>query len=302
MAVEVQGRRLTIVNLDKVLYPAEGFTKGEVLDYYSRIAPTMLSHLIGRPLTFKRYPDGVDGKFFFEKNIPSHAPSWVRRVRLRAPGSTKERETIDYAIVDDLPTLVWTANLATLELHVPMWRVDDEGNELDPDLLVFDLDPGEPADIVDCCRVARLVREVLADDDLVGYPKTSGSKGMQLYVPLRPTRPWQDVHTYARKLAERLEREHRDLVVSRMAKQARRDKVFVDWSQNHHGKTTIAPYSLRARPRPTVSTPLTWDEVEECAESGDPDLLVFEAGEVLDRVAEHGDLYAGVLKAERRLP
>ncbi len=290
--VEVAGRQLTLSNLSKPLYPASdgfpGFAKAEVVDYYTRIAPALLPHVRGRPMTFTRWPDGVTGHRFFEKNIPSHAPDWVRRVRLPAPGSGLNRDTIDYVLVDDLPTLVWAANLASLELHVPQWRVDDTGRALDPDLLVLDLDPGPPADVVACCRVALALRDLLEAGGLAAYAKTSGSKGLQLYVPLLPT-PAERTSAYARSLAERLERALPDLVVSRMAKELRAGKVLVDWSQNNAAKTTVAPYSLRARPRPTVSTPVTWAEVSDCRHADD---LTFTAPEVLARVRAAGDLLA----------
>jgi bifunctional non-homologous end joining protein LigD len=297
--VDVDGRTLTLSNLGKVLYPEIGFTKGEVIDYYTRVAPVLLPHLRDRPLTFKRYPDGVDGKFFFEKNAPSHAPDWVRKVRLPSPGSTKNRETIGYAVIGELPALVWAANLATLELHVPMWRVTARGKPLNPDLLVFDLDPGPPATVVECCQVAGHVRAALAEDGLAAYPKTSGSKGLQLYVPLDAKAPWDDVHTYARQLAVRLETEHPDLVVSNMKKDLRTGKVLVDWSQNNPAKTTVAVYSLRARPTPTASTPVTWDEVEACRR---PEDLRFTSDDVLTRVDTYGDLFAPCLDAGQSLP
>jgi bifunctional non-homologous end joining protein LigD len=298
VAVEVEGRQLTLSNLEKVLYPEAGFTKAQVLDYYTRIAPVMLPHLRGRPATFKRYPDGANGKFFFEKNAPRHAPEWVRTVELASPGSTKNRDTINYVVIDDLPTLVWAANLAALELHVPMWRVGPRGAPKGADTLVFDLDPGPPATIVECCAVAQILRIALADDGLTGYPKTSGSKGLQVYVPVKavdPERTW----AYARELAQRLEREHPELVVFKMEKALRPGKVLVDWSQNSPTKTTVAPYSLRARPLPTASTPITWEEVEACER---PEELSFTADEVLARVVEHGDLLAPVLEGGPPLP
>jgi bifunctional non-homologous end joining protein LigD len=296
--VEVEGRELTLSNLDKVLYPEVGFTKGQVLDYYTRIAPAMLPHLRNRPLTLKRYPDGVEGKFFFEKNAPSHTPEWVPRVTIPTPGSTKNRDTIDFAVVCDLPTLLWAANLATLEFHVPMWTVGPRGGIRGADLLVFDLDPGPPATIVECCRVACLVREALDADGLQSWAKTSGSKGMQLYVPVKETDP-ERTWAYSRELAQRLERDHPDLVVWKMTKTLRPGKVLVDWSQNSAAKTTIAVYSLRARARPTASTPITWDEVEACRS---PEDLVFLSDEVLSRYEEQGDLFAPLLEARQRLP
>lgn len=296
--VEVEGRELTLSNLDKVLYPEVGFTKGQVLDYYTWIAPVLLPHLRNRPLTLKRYPDGVDGKFFFEKNAPRHAPDWVPTVTIATPGSTKNRDSINFAVVCDLPTLLWAANLATLELHVPMWTVGPRGAVHGADLLVFDLDPGAPATIVECCQVATLLRDALGTDGLQAWPKTSGSKGMQLYVPLRETgteRTW----AYSRELAQRLERDHPDLVVSKMTKALRPGKILVDWSQNSAAKTTVAVYSLRARPHPTVSTPISWDEVRSCSDPAD---LVFTSDDVLERVAEYGDLFAPLCGTRQRLP
>jgi bifunctional non-homologous end joining protein LigD len=302
VTVTVEGRQLRLSNLDKVLYPEAGFTKGQMLDYYTRISPVLLPHLRGRPLTVKRYPDGVDAHFFFEKNVPRHAPDWVRRVDLPTPGSTRGRARTEFAIVSDLPTLVWAANLATVELHVPMWRVDARGKPQPPDLMVYDLDPGPPATIVECCEVGLLLRAALAADKLAAHPKTSGSKGLQLYVPLAGKQPWEDVHVYARELAERLAGERPDLVVSNMSKQLRGGKVLVDWSQNNAAKTTVAVYSLRARPRPTASTPVDWDEVTACADAADPDLLRFEAADVLERVDSRGDLFAPLLEDGGRLP
>jgi bifunctional non-homologous end joining protein LigD len=299
VAVQVEGRQLSLSNLDKVLYPDTGFTKGEVIDYYTRISPVLLPHVRERALTFKRYPEGVEGSFFFAKNAPSHTPDWVRTVELPSPGSSKNRDTVNYPIADDLPTLVWAANLAALELHVPMWRVDRKGKPRNPDLLVFDLDPGPPASIVECCEVAQHVRAVLAEDGLEGHPKTSGSKGLQLYVPLDAKATWEDVHAYARALAQRLEREHPKLVVWNMKKELRKGKVLVDWSQNNAAKTTVAVYSLRARPAPTVSTPVSWDEVDACER---PEDLRFTSADVLARVAELGDLFAPCLDGGQSLP
>jgi bifunctional non-homologous end joining protein LigD len=293
VTVEVEGRHLTLSNLTKVLYPESGFTKGEVIDYYSRIAPVLLPHLADRPLTVKRYPNGVDGAFFFEKNAPGGTPDWVRTVTLPVPGSTKNRETIDYVIVEELPTLVWLANLAALELHVPQWRVPKQARKPRTDIIVFDLDPGPPATIVECCEVAMLLRDVLVEDGLSPHAKTSGSKGMQVSAAV-DVDDQELTSKYAHAVARRLESDRPDLIVSRMAKALRPEKVLVDWSQNNPAKTTVAPYSLRARPRPTVSTPLTWDEVEEGKH------LSFTAPEVLDRVDERGDLFAGVLDDGQR--
>jgi bifunctional non-homologous end joining protein LigD len=295
--VDVEGRHLRLSNLEKVLYPDAHFTKAEVIDYYSRIATSLLPHLKGRPLTVKRYPDGVDGDFFFEKNAPQHTPAWVRRARLPSPGSTKERETIDYVVVDDFATLVWITNLAALELHVPQWRVNAGGEAEMPDLMVYDLDPGPGATIVDCAQVACTLRERLAKDGLQAWAKTSGSKGMQLYVPVK-VRSADAPSTYARALAEELAAQQPKRIVSSMRKSLRTGKVFIDWSQNNPAKTTVAPYSLRARPRPTVSTPLTWEEVE----SADAGALSFEASDVLDRVDRMGDLLEGMEYAAAPLP
>ena len=297
VTVDVEGRHLRLTNLNKVLYPETGFTKGEVIDYYTRIAPVLLPHLAGRPLTVKRYPNGVDAAFFFEKNAPRGTPSWVRTVTLPVPGSTMNRETIDFVVVEELATLVWLANLAALELHVPQWHLPPRARKPRTDEIVFDLDPGAPADITQCCEVAMWLRDVLDDDGLAPVAKTSGSKGMQVTAPISVD-DGGATSKYAQAVAQRLEAEHPKLVVSKMAKNLRHGKVFVDWSQNNAAKTTVAPYSLRARPRPTVSTPLDWAEVA----SGPP--LAFTAPDVLARVDEDGDRFAGVLddSARVRLP
>jgi bifunctional non-homologous end joining protein LigD len=293
VTVDVGGHHLTLSNLSKVLYPDTGFSKGEIIDYYSRIAPVLLPHLAHRPLTVKRYPNGVDQHFFFEKNAPRGTPSWVRTVTLPVPGSTKNRETIDYVVVEELPTMVWLANLAALELHVPQWQVPPRHRKPKTDLIVFDLDPGAPATIVECCEVAVALRSVLELDGLTPFAKTSGSKGMQVSAPISVDDP-ELPSRYAHSVAVRLERELPQLVVSRMSKSLRPHKIFVDWSQNNPAKTTVAPYSLRAKPSPTVSTPLTWDEV------GAGGSISFTADEVLERVAEHGDLFAGALDDDHR--
>jgi bifunctional non-homologous end joining protein LigD len=288
--VQVEGRTLALSNLDKVLYPAVGFTKAEVIDYYSRVAPVLLPHLRDRALTRKRYPDGVDGQVFFEKNAPRGTPDWVRTVRLPSPGSSKGRETIDYVVCDDLPTLVWTANLAALELHTHMWKVMRTKDEArPPDMVVFDLDPGAPATVVECCEVALHLRERLRADGLEPVAKTSGSKGLQLYARAPKG---EDTHAYAKAVAQQAEKDLPQLVVHRMAKDLRPGKVLVDWSQNSTAKTTVTVYSLRARETPTVSTPVTWDEVEACRSPAD---LVFRSDDVLARVEELGDLFAVLL-------
>lgn len=283
-------------NLDKVMYPAVGFTKGEVIDYYTRIAPVLLPHLEGRALTRIRFPNGVDGMHFFEKNAPGGTPSWVRLATLPVPGSTKARETIDFVVVDELATLVWVANLASLELHTPQWRIG-----ADPDLLVVDLDPGAPAGLKECCGVAMLMRDRLADDGLDAYPKTSGKKGMQLCVPISATQDAETVSGYARRVAEELSARVPASITAKMAKAVRPGKVFIDWSQNNAAKTTVAPYSLRAQERPTASTPLTWDEVAEMALGSGP-ARQFGAAEVLERVETHGDLLADLLEPGPPVP
>jgi len=287
---KVDGRELTLSNLDKVLYPADGFTKGQMIDYYVRIAAAMLPHLADRPLTMKRYPDGVEGGSFFEKHLPAHAPSWARHAAVpRSDG----HGSIEYGVVCDLPTLVWAANLGSIEFHVPLWRV---GNRRrlpgPPDYLVFDLDPGPGTSIVECCTVARHVREVLDGHKLQAKAKTSGSKGLQLYAPLRSSFGWDKSRELAHDIAHSLEGAHPDLIVSNMRKELRKGKVLIDWSQNHPSKTTVAAYSLRARSHPTVSTPVTWDEVSACEASADAGDLTFVAADVLARFDEQGDLFA----------
>ncbi len=294
--VTVEGRALKLSNIEKVLYPAAGFTKGEVIDYYTRIAPVLLPHLRRRALTLKRYPNGVDAHFFYEKNCPSHRPEWVETV---AVWSTGNQADVNYCLANDLPTLVWVANLASLELHTSLARADDIFR---PTVLVFDLDPGPPAAMVECARVGLLVRDVLEQLGLVCFPKTSGSKGLQLYAPLNTAVSYEQTKPFAHALARLLEARHPELVVSQMAKDLRKGKVFIDWSQNDPVKTTVCVYSLRARERPTVSTPLTWDEVEAVASKEDPELVVFEADSVLERVERDGDLFAPVAELEQPLP
>jgi bifunctional non-homologous end joining protein LigD len=294
--IDVGGKKLNVSNLDKVLYPEVGFTKAQVIDYYIRIAPALLPHLKRRPITLKRYPDGVDGFFFYEKRCPSHRPSWVKTTTVPSRGKDKR---IDYCMMEDLPALVWAANLADLELHTFLHRAPAIGR---PTAIAFDLDPGPPADIVLCCQVALWLKEILASVELEAYPKTSGSKGLQLFVPLNTSATYDRTKQFARALAERLEREHPKLAVSRMQKSLRKGKVFIDWSQNDEHKTTVNVYSLRAKSRPTVSTPLTWKEVEMAAANGDAGRLVFETEAVLDRVEKHGDLFEPVLQQKQRIP
>jgi bifunctional non-homologous end joining protein LigD len=294
LEVDVDGRRLSLSNLDKVLYPEAGFTKGQVIDYYTRIAPVLLPHLRGRPLTLKRYPNGVEGQHFYEKQCPAHRPEWVRTAPIRA-GS----KTINFCLCDDLPTLVWAANLADLEIHPSLARAEDYSS---PTVVAFDLDPGPPATIVECADVAVRLRAALRGVGLECFAKTSGSKGMQVYAPVNTPTSYDHTKSFAFAVAQALERAEPDLVVSDMKKTLRTGKVLVDWSQNDEHKTTVCVYSLRARPQPTASTPITWDEVEAVRESRDPDDLVFTSDDVLARVAEHGDLFAPVVELEQRLP
>ena len=294
--VSIEGRDLELSNLDKLMYPAAGFTKGEVIDYYTRIAPVLLPHLADRAVTRIRYPNGVEGVHFFEKNKPGGTPDWVRLETLPVPGSTKSRETLDFVVVDDLPTLVWLANLAALELHTPQWRIG-----ADPDLLVVDLDPGAPAGLRECCAVAVLMRDRLAEDGVAAHPKTSGKKGMQLCCPISGTQSADVVSGYAKRVADELAAMVPGSITARMAKAVRPGKIFIDWSQNNAAKTTVTPYSLRAQEFPTVSTPLTWDEVEAVA-TGVDQARQFRAGEVLERVEEHGDLLADLLTTGPELP
>ncbi|MBI5949747.1 MAG: DNA ligase D [Chloroflexi bacterium] len=294
--VEVEGHQLSLSNLDKVLYPAAAFTKAQVIDYYTRIAPVLLPHLQDRPLTLKRYPDGVAAPFFYEKECPSHRPPWVRTTPI---WSESNRKTVNYCLANDLATVVWLANLATLELHPLLARKDDVQRPLS---VVFDLDPGPPAGIVECARVALLLRELFDAFGLQTFAKTSGSKGMQVYLPLNTPVTYAETKPFAHAVAALLEGRHRDLVVSTMTKSQRAGKVFIDWSQNHDSKTTVSVYSLRAMERPTVSTPVEWAEVEAAASTGDRSLLSFEAAAVLSRVAAKGDLFAPMLTLEQALP
>lgn len=294
--VDVEGRHLSLSNLDKVLYPATGFTKGQVIDYYARIAPALLPHLAGRPVTMKRYPDGVDGEYFYEKNAPKHRPDWVKTAPI---WSRHNRRHINYLLVDDLPTLTWLANLASLEIHPSLALA----KEIEcPTMMVFDLDPGPPANIIQCAQVGIWLHDIFSHWGLESFPKTSGSKGLQIYVPLNTPTTYEVTKTFALALAKLLEQEHRDLVVSEMKKEIRTGKVFVDWSQNDEHKTTVSVYSLRARERPTVSTPVTWDEVESALKKKDASRLVFEADDVLARFEKLGDLHEPVLRLKQKLP
>ena len=294
--VEVEGRALRLSNLDKVLYPEPGFTKAQVIDYYTRVAPVLLPHLRGRPLTLKRYPNGVEGKYFYEKECPSHRPEWVStaRIPIRSDG-----RSVNFCLAEDLPTLVWTANLADLELHTSLAHAAAITR---PTMMVFDLDPGAPAAVLECARVALALRDLLAPLGVESWVKTSGSKGLQVYVPLNVETSYAQTKPFALAVAQLLERDHPELVVSRMRKDLREGKVFVDWSQNDEHKTTVCVYSLRAKAHPMVSTPLAWDEVEEALAADEPGLLAFDWEAALARTEEHGDLFSEVLDREQTLP
>jgi bifunctional non-homologous end joining protein LigD len=291
----VEERRIQVSNLDKVLYPKVGFTKGQVIDYYIRIAPVLLPHLKDRPLTMKRYPDGVEGEFFYEKNCPSHRPKWVKTAKV---WSESNERMMNYCLAQDLPTLVWAANLADLELHTSL---SHKNNIERPTMMVFDLDPGAPADIVQCCQVGLWLRDLLGKMKLKSFAKTSGSKGLQVYVPLNTEVTYDRTKDLSRALAQHLEGEHAELVTSNMSKAVRKGKVFVDWSQNDEHKTTICVYSLRAREEPTVSTPVTWDEVANCLKKKKPDLLRFRSDRVLTRVEKTSDLFEPLEKLKQKL-
>jgi bifunctional non-homologous end joining protein LigD len=292
----VEDRKIQVSNLDKVLYPKVGFTKGHVIDYYIRIAPVLLPHLKDRPLTMKRYPDGVEGEFFYEKNCPSHRPKWVKTAKV---WSESNGRMMNYCLAQDLPTLVWAANLADLELHTSLSHKNNIGR---PTMMVFDLDPGAPADIVQCCQVGLRLRDLLGKMKLKAFAKTSGSKGLQVYVPLNTAVTYDETKDLARALAQHLEGERAELVTSNMSKAVRKGKVFVDWSQNDEHKTTICVYSLRAREEPTVSTPVMWDEVATCLKKKKANLLKFRSDQALARVEKLGDLFESVEKLKQKLP
>lgn len=294
--VRVDGKTLTVRNLEKVFYPAVGFTKADVLEYYLRVAPVLLPHLRDRPLTLKRYPEGVEGEFFYEKNCPSHRPSWLKT----APAAVGHQgERVEFCLVNDLPSLAWAANLADLELHpsLSLWHHLNR-----PTVVAFDLDPGPPAGILECCEVALWLKEMLDRLDLASFPKTSGSKGLQIYVPLNTPVSYDETKPFARALAELLERRHPEKVVSTQKRSLRIGKVLVDWSQNDRHKTTVSVYSLRARERPLVSTPLEWEEVAGALEAQQARRLEFDAPMVPERVEKRGDLFAPVLGLRQRLP
>jgi bifunctional non-homologous end joining protein LigD len=294
--IRAGSREVDVSNLDKIFYPAAGFTKGDVIDYYRAVAPVLLPHLEGRPITLKRYPNGVEGPFFYEKECPSHRPKWIKTAAITR---RQDGKPVNYCVLNDEASLVWAANLADLELHASL----AVGRNVErPQTMVFDLDPGAPAGLVECCEVALVLRAMLGSAELEGFAKTSGSKGLQLFVPLHTPTSYEDTKAFAQAFARILEEERPGEVISKPSREERKGKVFVDWSQNDRHKTTVTVYSLRARPRPTVSTPVTWDEVTAAAESGDQDMLVFEHDETLARIEEHGDLFEPVLSMKQRLP
>jgi bifunctional non-homologous end joining protein LigD len=295
--VQVDDHVLKLSNLHKVLYPATGTTKGEVLDYYARVAPVILRHIGRRPVTRKRWPDGVESEPFFEKNVPRGTPDWVDTVTIATPGSSRGRESVTFPVVEDLATLTWLVNLASLEIHVPQWQVGPRGAVRMPDRLVIDLDPGAPAGLRECAELALLVRERLAEDGLEAVPVTSGSKGLQLYAAVSGRQDADALRHYAKRLAEQLTREHPKLVLAIMTRAARPGKVLLDWSQNHAAKTTICPYSLRGREHPNVAAPRAWDEIEDVDSL---DQLSF--SEVLERSDEFGDLASGLFTTGPRVP
>ena len=294
--VVIEGKRLKLNNLDKVFYPAVGFTKGQVIDYYARVASVLLPHLRDRPLTLKRYPDGVEGPYFYEKRCPEHRPAWVQTAPI---WSDDKGDAIRFCLANDLPTLIWAANLADLELHTSL----SLANPIErPTMMVFDLDPGEPADIRNCCAVGMQLNGLLEQLRLKSYAKTSGSKGLQVNVPLNTPVTYDETKGFSRAVAQVLERANPKGVVSNMNKSLRPGKVFVDWSQNDQHKTTVCVYSLRAKDRPMVSTPVDWDEVQYGARPKKGKSLAFDSAEALARVERRGDLHAPVLKLKQRLP
>lgn len=294
--IQIAGRRLTLSNLEKDLYPSYGFTKAQILEYYRRIARFILPHLHDRALTLKRYPEGAEQDFFFEKRCPAHRPAWVKTALIRRD----DEENINFCLINDLETLMWVANLASLELHVPLARA---GSPETPDSMVFDLDPGEPANVLDCASVALILRDLLTHMGLASYVKTSGQKGLHVYVPLNLAgTTFAATKTFSKAVAEILQKNYPDLVTAKMAKESRQGKVFINWSQNDSAKTMVSVYSLRAREKPTVSCPLAWGELGDLAAQGDPEKLVIIHSEAVSRAEKHGDLFQEMLAKQQRLP
>lgn len=294
--IEVDGKQVKLSNLEKIFYPASSFTKGEVIDYYIRIAPVLLPHLSSRPLTLKRYPNGALEKFFYQKECPASRPEWLTTTPV---WSESNKKNTNFCLVEDLPSLIWSANLAALELHTSLSLAE---NIMQPTMVVFDLDPGPPASIINCAEVSLWLRDLFKKLDLDCYPKTSGSKGLQVYVPINSPTDYETTKHFAHVIARVLEQKYPDKVVSNMRKSLRTGKIFVDWSQNDDHKTTVCVYSLRAKDSPTVSTPVTWSEIEFALSEHDQSLLTFTSQQVLERVAKHGDLFAPVLSLKQQLP
>jgi bifunctional non-homologous end joining protein LigD len=294
--LNVGGREIPVSHLDKIFYPKTGFTKANVIDYYIRISPVLLPHLKDRPLTLKRYPNGVDGGFFYEKRCPPYRPEWIKTAPV---WSERNQSEIHYCLANNLPSIIWAANLGDLELHTFLSKADDVKR---PTMLVFDLDPGPPANILQCAEVGLMLKEKLDSLGLESFPKTSGSKGLQIYVPLNTPVTYETTKPFARAIAEELQTARSDLVVAKMEKRLRAGKILVDWSQNDEHKTTVCAYSLRAKERPTISTPVEWDEVKSALKKKDAERLVFLSDQVLDRVEKHGDLFAPVLTLKQKLP
>lgn len=294
--VSFADRRLQLSNLDKVLYPEAGFTKAQVIDYYTRIAPVMLPHLKGKPLTLKRFPNGVEGEYFYEKQCPSHRPEWVHTAPI---WSEHNKRNVNYCVLEEPAAVVWVANLASLEFHTYLAPAKDNQRPL---VMVYDLDPGPGCSLLDCIRLGIRVRDLLLELDLKSYAKTSGGKGLHLYVPLNTPTDFDQTKSFAKALAELMERRFPNEVTANMRKDVRQGKVFIDWSQNDDHKSTVVVYSLRARARPTVSAPVAWDELAEALDCGDASHLALEAEEVLERVAAHGDLFEPVLTTRQKLP
>lgn len=291
--VTIEGRRIELSNLDKVLYPETGFTKAHMIDYYRRVAPHILPHMAGRPVMLKRYPDGVAGEFFYEKTCPAYRPDWL------AGTNGQGGIDIDFCLIDGLPSLVWIANLAAIELHTLLAKVDDLSI---PTAIAFDLDPGPPATLLDCCEIALILRDMLDGLGLKSFPKTSGGKGLHFFLPMNTDVTYDQTKQFAKTVAQTMEKHYRGRVVSKMTRSLRAGKVLIDWSQNTEHKTTVCVYSLRARPQPTVSTPVRWEEIEDAVRNKDAGTLVFTADRVLSRLEREGDLFAPVLTMRQKLP
>ncbi|MBP2646029.1 MAG: primase-like protein [Firmicutes bacterium] len=294
--VRIDGQQLTLSNLDKVFYPATGFTKGDMLEYYAEVAPAILPHLSARPVTLKRYPGGANDEFFYQKECPAHRPSWLATAKMRRKSSA---EATNFCLLEDRPSLLWAVNLAALELHTSLALANDAAT---PTVVVFDLDPGPGVTILDCAEVALWVRQIFDHYGLQAFPKTSGSKGLQVYIPLNTPTDYTETKTFAHALARFLEKKHPDKVVSNMRKTLRNGKVFIDWSQNNMHKTTVCVYSLRAKDQPQASTPLGWDEVITSRKKGTAEALGFNADQVLQRLKKYGDLFKPVLDLRQKLP